>query len=275
MRGRAVVALEEVLGGDLPVAVVLGLARWRKRSASRSMPASAIRSGMPSRKSSSGAASRSGLTKTSGPQVSSWSCTRPSSSASIPPSLLPRGAGEQAAVEAVRPGVVRALERLAPARALADDRAAVPADVEERAQHVLLVADEDDRDVADARRCEGAGLGDLADGRRTATSGGRSARARAASTAGSVYQLHGSVRRRRRSRPRTLASRVRRRRAQLGVEPREVDRARRAEVVDDRGLRRAARQQRLPAGRWPGRWKSPDATAGARPPRPSRRAACG
>ena len=37
------------------------------------------------------------------------------------------------AVEAVGPGVVRALERLAPPLALADERAAVAADVQERA----------------------------------------------------------------------------------------------------------------------------------------------
>jgi hypothetical protein len=91
VRGRAVVALEEVLGGDLPVARELGLGALEESEASRSIPASAIRSGMPSRKSSRGAASGSGLTNTSGPQVPSWSWTRPSSGDSIPPSRLERG----------------------------------------------------------------------------------------------------------------------------------------------------------------------------------------
>jgi hypothetical protein len=61
VRGRAVVALEEVLGGDLPVALELGLGALEEASASRSIPASAIRSGMPSRNSSSGAASGIGV----------------------------------------------------------------------------------------------------------------------------------------------------------------------------------------------------------------------
>ena len=54
------------------------------------------------------------------------------------------------AVEAVRPRVVRALERLAPPRALATG-AAVAADVQERAQLPSRVADDDDRDAAASR----------------------------------------------------------------------------------------------------------------------------
>ena len=79
-----------------------------------------------------------------------------------PALLVPARRRDEAAVEAVRPRVVRALQRLAPARALADDRAAVAADVEERAERVLLVAHEDDRNVADGRRGERSGLGHVA-----------------------------------------------------------------------------------------------------------------
>src|SRR4029453_9326478 len=74
--------------------------------------------------------------------------------------LRPRR-GEQPSVEPVRPGVVRALERLALARAFADDGPAVAADVEESAQRPLVVADEQHRDVAGASGVERARLGDL------------------------------------------------------------------------------------------------------------------
>ena len=55
----------------------------------------------------------------------------------------------------------RALERLALPLALADERAAVAADVQERAQRRLLVADDDDRDSRPRRGEERAGLVDL------------------------------------------------------------------------------------------------------------------
>jgi hypothetical protein len=70
--------------------------------------------------------------------------------------------GDQPSVEAVRPRVVRALEGLAAALPVADDRAPVPADVEERAERVLTVAHEHDRHVTDPRRRERARLGYLA-----------------------------------------------------------------------------------------------------------------
>ena len=159
--------------------------RWRKRSASRSMPASAIRSGMPSRNSSSGAASASGLTKSERPP--GLELQRDEAELLLVDPALPVSArrGDEAAVEAVRPGVVRALERLAPARALADERAAVAADVEERAERVLLVAHEHDGDVADrASRRTIPARARRPRGRRTATSGGRCARARAGARPG-------------------------------------------------------------------------------------------
>ena len=58
----------------------------------------------------------------------------------------------QGAVEVVRPRVVGALERLAPALALADERAAVTADVHERAQLAFLVPHDDDRGRRQRRR---------------------------------------------------------------------------------------------------------------------------
>ena len=71
-----------------------------------------------------------------------------------------RGRAERA-VEAVGPRVIRALERLAPPLALADERAAVAADVQERAHRPFLVADDDDRDTGRVGREERAWLGDL------------------------------------------------------------------------------------------------------------------
>ena len=69
--------------------------------------------------------------------------------------------GAERAVEAVGPGVVRALERLALPLALADERAAVAADVQERAERRLLVADDHDRHSPRVAGEERAGLVDL------------------------------------------------------------------------------------------------------------------
>jgi hypothetical protein len=64
----------------------------------------------------------------------------------------------QAAVQVVRPGVVRALQRL-PLASLGDDHgAAVAADVDERAQRSVTVAHDDDRDVSGTARRARAGL---------------------------------------------------------------------------------------------------------------------
>ena len=58
----------------------------------------------------------------------------------------------QRSVELVRPGVVRALQRLAPARAVAEQVAAMSADVDERAQLAVTAADEDDGHVPRSAR---------------------------------------------------------------------------------------------------------------------------
>ena len=67
----------------------------------------------------------------------------------------------QLAVEPVGPGVVVALERAAAAGPRHHLRAAVAADVHERAQLALAVADDDQRHVTRAQREVGAGLGEL------------------------------------------------------------------------------------------------------------------
>ena len=89
----AVVALEEVLHADLPVARVLVRvgAGW-KRSASTSIPPRARCSGSPPRWAASGSASVSGLTKTNGPHASTETGTRPSAVVSNPGSRSARGA---------------------------------------------------------------------------------------------------------------------------------------------------------------------------------------
>src|SRR5581483_9613109 len=69
-------------------------------------------------------------------------------------------------VEPVCPGVVRALERLAAARALGDDVATVPADVDEAAQLAVRRARDDDRNVPGHRREVAPGLRDLLRGPR-------------------------------------------------------------------------------------------------------------
>ncbi len=67
---------------------------------------------------------------------------------------VPAWCRAQRPVEVVRPRVVGALQRLAPADTVAEQVAAVPADVHERAERVVAAADEDDRDVAGPGRDE-------------------------------------------------------------------------------------------------------------------------
>jgi len=57
--------------------------------------------------------------------------------------LLRPWRGPQRSVEPVRPRVVRTLQRLAPSFAFGDDEASMPADVHERAQHVVARARHD------------------------------------------------------------------------------------------------------------------------------------
>ena len=161
MRDRAVVALEVVLDADLPVRVVLDLDTVAEDERVDVEPAAGDQPGSSPRCSVSGGASRSGLTNTNGPQVSTWSGTSPSPSRRKPGSPVRPRSAPQRAVELVGPRVVSALQCLPPALALAEDRAAMTADVDERAQHTLAVADEDDRNVSHARRGVRPRLGNL------------------------------------------------------------------------------------------------------------------
>ena len=68
-------------------------------------------------------------------------------------------------VERVRPGVVRALDRLAPGVAVAEHVAPVAADVDEAAQLAVAAAGEEDREHAGPRRGQLPGLRDLVEAR--------------------------------------------------------------------------------------------------------------
>ena len=110
----AVVALEEVLGGrssSSPRSSHSSAAG--SASPSRSMPARRTSSGSSPSVSASGAASRSGLTKTNGPHVSTASGHEAELRRVEAGLALGARRRAQRAVEVVRPGVVRALERLA------------------------------------------------------------------------------------------------------------------------------------------------------------------
>ena len=68
-------------------------------------------------------------------------------------------------VERVRPGVVRALDRLAPVVGVAEHVAPVAADVDEAAQLAVAAAGEEDREHAGPRRGQLPGLRDLVEAR--------------------------------------------------------------------------------------------------------------
>ena len=112
--------------------------------------------------SASGGGSGEAWTKTNGPHVSSAAARRPSAARSR---LVRVGARRRAqrAVEAVGPRVVVALQRRAAPGARHDLRAAVAADVDERAQLAVAIAHDDDRHVARAAGEVRAGLGDEAE----------------------------------------------------------------------------------------------------------------
>ena len=81
----------------------------------------------------------------------------------------------EAAVEPVRPGVVRALQRLAARLPLGEGGAAVAADVDEAAQDAVSVARDDDRCAAGLAWRSSRASRAVRCGRRTATRGGGSA----------------------------------------------------------------------------------------------------
>ena len=98
----------------------------------------------------------------------------------------------QRPVEVVGPRVVGALQRLAPAGALAEEVPAVTADVDERAEVTVAAPDEDDRDVAGLRRDKRPGATGRPCVPRTATCAGRCAPARAGRPPGRRTSPRGS-----------------------------------------------------------------------------------
>jgi hypothetical protein len=77
--------------------------------------------------------------------------------------LGPRRAVERA-VQQVRPSVIAALKRLAPAAAVRDDMSPVPADVRERAQPSFAVTRDDDRQAPEVGCHERSRLRDIRSG---------------------------------------------------------------------------------------------------------------
>jgi hypothetical protein len=159
--GRAVVALEEVLGRDLPVAVELRLRALEEPECLE------IDAGI-------GDALRDPVEEL----LERFRVRVRVDEEQRPPALEPEldeaelgcldaalpvraGSRDEPTVQSVRPGVIRALQRLAPPRALAYERAAVAAYVEEGAKLVFAIAHDYDGHVADRRREEGGGLGDV------------------------------------------------------------------------------------------------------------------
>ncbi len=177
VRDRDVVALEVVVGDDLPVRR-LAAGRLAEplhgRDVVRGEPLLRARRG----RRRSGAASRSRLTKTKPANCSTRAGIRPSVDLSSPAKPRPSGHADQAAVGAVGPAVVGAAQRLAAlAAALAQARRAVAADVAERAQLAVLAADQQRRLGADLHGGETAGLAQVRRrGRRAATCVRRSLR---------------------------------------------------------------------------------------------------
>ncbi len=149
VRGRAVVALEEVLGGDLPVAVELRLGALKEPQCVQvdARVGDALGDSVEEVLERPGV----GIGVHEDQRAPGVDTQRDEAELLLVHAalLVPARGGDEAAVEAVRPRVVRALERLASPGAFADDRPAVPADVQERAQLVLTIADEDDGHVGD------------------------------------------------------------------------------------------------------------------------------
>ena len=135
VRDRAVVALEEVLDADLPVARVLVGLRARVEAQRVDVdPAVGEKSGQLAER--VGQRLRLAVRVDEDerpPRLHRRPRTSPSAPVSKTGSRSARGA-PQSAVEAVRPGVVRALDRLAPRVALAEQVPAVAADVHEAAE---------------------------------------------------------------------------------------------------------------------------------------------
>jgi len=148
MRGRAVVALEEVLDGALPVRLHPEVdarveqqpsdVELRRKRPKRVAERPRVRVGVHPQERT--------------PRVHARSDERDVVAVAVE-LLAPRRSAERP-VELVRPRVVGALDRVAAARSLDEDRAAVPAHVQERAKLSRTVADDEDGDPAGVDRDE-------------------------------------------------------------------------------------------------------------------------
>src|SRR5918996_1439753 len=158
VRGRAVVALEEVLHADLPVRSVLRLRALQEAEAVDVDPRLGDTLGNVLEEIGERLGALVGAHEEERPP--GLEPERDEAELLAVDAALALGSRrrEQLSVEAVRPRVVRALEGRAPAGAAADDGAPVPADVEERAELSLIIADDDDGDVADPGSGERARL---------------------------------------------------------------------------------------------------------------------
>ena len=161
MSDLAVVALEEVLAAHLPVRLVLGGRALEETK--RAEVEAGGRDELGQLAEVLGERRRVGVRVDEDERPQASTCTGTQPELGLVEAGLALGArrGAERAVEAVGPGVVRALERLAPPLALADERAAVAADVQERAERAFLVAHDDDRHAARVAGEERARLGDL------------------------------------------------------------------------------------------------------------------
>ncbi len=164
VRSGAVVALEVVLEGDLPVRLdgplVVGVVAERREVE----PAAADDLGQ--RAERLGERRRPGVRVDEDegpPRVDGDREQREVRGVEAVLALRARGL-PQGAVELVGPGVVGALQRLAAAGLARDRVGAMAADVDERAQHSFPVAGDDDRDVAGVRREVGRRLRHLLGG---------------------------------------------------------------------------------------------------------------
>ena len=101
------------------------------------------------------------MTKTNGPHVSTETGDEPERLAVEAGLAVGPRRVAQSAVEAVRPGVVGALDRLPPRVSVAEDVTAVAADVHEAAQPPVARPRQDDRQRAGRGRRQLTGLGDL------------------------------------------------------------------------------------------------------------------
>ena len=167
MRDRAVVALEEVLDADLPVARVV--VRLRPTVEPQRIDVDTafreVRGQVAER-----------VRKRRRPRVRVDEHERAehlhrdrdeAERVAVEPRLAvhPRGVSQRA-VQAVRPGVVRALDRLAPRVPVAEEVAAVTADVDEPAKLPVPGAGQDERERPGPGGRQAAGLGDLVEARR-------------------------------------------------------------------------------------------------------------